>query len=124
MHERCGHSDILLCCSSKLQSTWLATSRLTVKIHAAVIRQSIPSRVTGNCLEVLTIIALDVGQSSCSRSGDVRLVGGSGPHEGRVEICRYTGYWSTVCDSSWSSSDARVLCRQLGFSDNGIAILL
>ena len=37
----------------------------------------------------------------------IRLVGGLGPHEGRVEIF-YRGEWGTVCDYSWNVTDATV----------------
>ena len=35
---------------------------------------------------------------------------------GRVEI-EYDGIRGTVCDYEWSTYDARVLCRELGFPD-------
>ena len=50
--------------------------------------------------------------------GDIRLVDGSTALEGRVEICLHDG-WHTVCSRSWDARDAKVVCRQLGFSTIG-----
>ena len=57
----------------------------------------------------------------CSRgcsNGDVRLAEGGTALEGRVEIC-WNNVWNTVCDDGWNTPDARVVCRQLGYSAIG-----
>lgn len=47
--------------------------------------------------------------------GSIRLEGGSGSHEGRVEIY-YLKRWGTVCDRYFNLLDATVVCHQLGYS--------
>ncbi|XP_008411857.1 neurotrypsin [Poecilia reticulata] len=53
---------------------------------------------------------------SCSplTDGTIRLAGGAGSHEGRLEIF-YHGQWGTVCDDGWTESNSQVVCRQLGY---------
>ena len=53
--------------------------------------------------------------------GSVRLMNGSTSLEGRVEMC-INSLWITVCDTSWSVIDSRVVCKQLGYSLAGIII--
>ena len=53
---------------------------------------------------------------------DVRLVGGNIPLEGRVEICLYN-QWGSVCDISWRTQEAQVICRQLGYSGASMAVI-
>ena len=49
---------------------------------------------------------------SCS-NWEIRLADGLTEYEGRVEIC-YDNHWGGVCGNSWDSSEASVVCRQLG----------
>jgi len=45
---------------------------------------------------------------------DVRLSGGSGPWEGRLEI-QYNHTWGSVCDPAFQDAEATVICRMLGY---------
>ncbi|XP_050720144.1 uncharacterized protein LOC127000445 isoform X2 [Eriocheir sinensis] len=44
----------------------------------------------------------------------VRLVNGSSPNEGRVEV-RAFGRWGAVCDDMWGMLEGDVVCQSLGF---------
>ena len=63
-----------------------------------------------SCIYLLLLVLF----SAACRSGSVQLVGGSSRNEGRVEVCIRRA-WGTICDDSWSNTDAGVVCRQLGY---------
>ena len=55
--------------------------------------------------------------------GEVRLLEGTSPLEGRVEVCK-NNIWGTVCHTAWTFTDAKIVCRQLGFSVAGEEVII
>ncbi|CAG2188224.1 unnamed protein product [Mytilus edulis] len=53
--------------------------------------------------------------------GDLRLVGGNSPRDGRLEVY-YNYQWGTVCNDLFDAVDARVACRQLRYSTDAVEI--
>ena len=52
-------------------------------------------------------------------TGDVRLTEKESFVKGRLEVCS-NNIWGTVCDDLFDASDARVACKHLGLSSEGI----
>ncbi|XP_078685555.1 scavenger receptor cysteine-rich type 1 protein M130-like [Branchiostoma floridae x Branchiostoma belcheri] len=58
----------------------------------------------------------DAGVVCRTASSRIRLVGGSGPNEGRVEVRPAdSSRWGTVCYNGFDLKDAEVVCRMLGY---------
>ena len=84
---------------------------------------SVQGKITLNIITIRSVVhycssLAPATTPACCNDGDIRLVNGSVTREGRVEIC-YNNQWGTVCDDFFGSPEAKVICRQLGYSTVG-----
>ncbi|KAG8454039.1 hypothetical protein GDO86_000610 [Hymenochirus boettgeri] len=88
---------------------------------------------TGNELSLEECLKSPWGEHNCAHKEDagvsctpladgaIRLAGGKGSNEGRLEVF-HKAQWGTVCDDGWTDLNTQVVCRQLGYK-NGKNVL-
>ncbi|KAJ3606365.1 hypothetical protein NHX12_025886 [Muraenolepis orangiensis] len=64
------------------------------------------------CVMKETDETCDSASIVCIHSKAVRLVNGTHPCSGRVEVM-HEGLWGTVCDDNWGLQEAEVVCREM-----------
>ena len=98
---------------------------ITTKMHLSSVEQVILFNITSYSALIMCTYTYYAG--IVCYDGDVRLVGGRQPNEGRVEVC-FNETWGTVCDYinrwDWNTSEADIVCKQLGYAAAGEKVLL
>ena len=59
------------------------------------------------CIFFVFLVAVSPGQ--------VKLTGGSSPHEGLVQVRLYNR-WGTICNDNFGVREASIICQMLGHS--------
>lgn len=67
----------------------------------------------------MIIIKHPIESTTYCEDGSVRLVNGSSAEAGRLEVCS-NNIWGSVCGEGFSTTDAYVICRQIGLGQSGI----
>ena len=65
----------------------------------------------------ILIAAMSIQNNHCS-DYDIKLVDGPSANEGKLLIC-INRVWGTLCNDNINSTDAAVICRQLGYRAEG-----
>ena len=70
------------------------------------------------CILPFILLLLPCANTKPKQKSKVRLVGGSGPHEGHIQIAfpHKPNEWRYICPNHWDIRDAKVICRQLNFT--------
>lgn len=99
---------------------WLDNVRCTGS-ERTLINCAASSNGLNSCMHAQDAGVRCQGRRQACIEGGVRLQAGLTAREGRVEVCR-NDTWGTVCDDGWNRFDAKVVCRQLGYSAAGTYI--
>ncbi|KAG2446280.1 hypothetical protein HXX76_000869 [Chlamydomonas incerta] len=85
-----------------------------------------PGLYSLSCYVIRCLLAILISRllwSTAAQGPAIKLVNGSTPYEGRVEIL-LNGTYGTVCSDGFDVAEARVVCRMLGLPDTGAQALL
>ena len=115
------HTDACLICHCNYVHTHPTIPNASLKIWIKPLHYTHLLKLVQYHIANFLLIDIVTVQSNCS-DDNVRLVGSSSSHEGRVEVC-INGAWGTVCDNSWNTEDANVVCGQLGFLRRGMTFI-